>query len=504
MSDGQQRATSIYRALKGIDQIYLALTSEDELDAEIRSMPASKRSIENVLSEFRGEPLPGKINILISDVYRILCGEFPREKDKAELFLRSSSIQSVNTDNVLDSYEFTVYLTQQRNLENLFRQEKLVAYYLLDTDEEKFALFFERSNSKGIQLNFIDILAAKLYRGFNLREHIEKFSNDNSHLELNREVVVRSISYEISKGKDIGRSYILSNLNHEHFCLHWNSFIDYYKRVYEYLTTTHLLLHQAWMPYENMIIPLIAFLRQIPGADFSQITELQSKIIRTWYWLAIFSRRYSSAAQTYVLEDAQAMERAANGNMMPILNLLQKSFSIIHDEEDLLTVNKKYDALYKGILNFCNFVSGGFRNLENGNPVTYSSNLEDHHIFPKDYIRKSIRQLDAGADAYALIDCVVNRTLIPKISNIKISSKSPSTYIKELSAKNPNIRAALLSHLIPESIMTGEYDDVYQIFLEDRARLIFSQIKSMVFAERDELTRDIKSTSKEQFNNTPT
>src|SRR3977135_1552684 len=92
------------------------------------------------------------------------------------LFERSGPPHGAISDsdpNAMASTEFNTYLTQAKNLENLFRQEKLVAYYLLDTDEEKFALFFERSNSKGIQLDFIDILAAKLYAGFNLRARIE-------------------------------------------------------------------------------------------------------------------------------------------------------------------------------------------------------------------------------------------------------------------------------------------------------------------------------------------
>jgi hypothetical protein len=104
----------------------------------------------------------------------------------------------------------------------------VVAYYLLDTDEEKFALFFERSNSKGIQLNFIDILAAKLYAGFNAK--IEEFEDANPALELNREVLVRAISFHVSQGKDIGRNYILSTLSHPHFNEHWDKFASTYKR----------------------------------------------------------------------------------------------------------------------------------------------------------------------------------------------------------------------------------------------------------------------------------
>ena len=190
--DGQQRATSIYRALTGVDSVFFVALREDELAADVRSIPTGQRSIEQVLNVFHGEAVEGRVSIRLSDVYRILKGEASREREKAALFLESNKIQGLDVEKVDSSDEFLTYLTQLKNIENLFRQEKLVAYYLLDTDEEKFALFFERSNSKGIQLNFIDILAAKLYSGFNLRAKIEEFEQQNNALVLNREVVVPS------------------------------------------------------------------------------------------------------------------------------------------------------------------------------------------------------------------------------------------------------------------------------------------------------------------------
>ena len=81
-------------------------------------------------------------------------------------------------------------------------------------------------------------------------------------------------------------------------------------------------------------------------------------------------------------------------------------------------------------------------NLENGNPVTSSSSLEDHHIFPKDYLRKNSALIESSLDGQVLIDCVANRTLIPRLTNIKVSNKSPSMYSNGLMAKNPDITAA--------------------------------------------------------------
>src|SRR5262245_29734968 len=278
--DGQQRATSIYRAMMGVDSVFFIALKDDELAPDIRAKQPGQRSIEQVLSEFGGEAVEGRVSIRLDDVYRVLNGEASREKEKAALFLKSNKIEGITAENVEASSEFLTYLTQLKNLENLFRQEKLVAYYLLDTDEEKFALFFERSNSKGIQLDFIDILAAKLYVGFNLRSHIEDFEEENPSLELNREVLVRAISFHVSQGKEIGRSYILASLSHSHFTEQWEKFTSTYKSVHDYLNTSRLLIHPTWLPYENMILPLMAFAAKLPHQDFSQISSDQAKFIR--------------------------------------------------------------------------------------------------------------------------------------------------------------------------------------------------------------------------------
>ena len=413
-------------------------------------------------------------------MYRILKGEATREKEKAVLFLESNKIDGITSENVEASAEFLTYLTQLKNLENLCRQEKLVAYYLLDTDEEKFALFFERSNSKGIQLNFIDILAAKLYAGFNLRSMIEDFEEENPTLELNREVVVRAISFRVSGGKEIGRSYILASLTHGHFNQHWKDFTTAYKSVHDYLRTSRLLIHPTWTPYENMILPLMSFSAGLAHYDFSQMSADQELVIRTWYWLAIFSRRYSSAAQTYSLEDAQALENVALGDFSPIVGIIGRIQPAIRDKDDLYVVHKKYDAVYKGVLNLVNYHSGGFLNFENGNPVSIASNLEDHHVFPQDYLKKNWAHVHESLDSEIAIDCVVNRTLIPKLTNVKVSNKPPSTYLSEIKLKNANIAKALRSHMLTDDLLSGDYDENYDYFLEERASAILQAIKTNI------------------------
>ena len=485
--DGQQRATSIYRALKGFDRVYAVLIPEAELPPEVQAIPIGRRTLEQTVRELRGDAPAGQVCILLADAYRFLRGEMAREREKTTPFLASCSLGITTGEAALASPLFEAYLTQAKNIENLFRQEKLLAYYLLDTDAEKFALFFERSNSKGIQLNFIDILAAKLYVGFNLRAEVDRYAEQNPSQPLNREAVVRGISYVVSDGKDTGRAYILSKLTHVHFTEHWENVTSLYRRCYEYLYKNRLVIHQAWMPYDTMILPLMLFLRHIPHQDCSQLSADQSEVLHTWYWLSILARRYSSAAQTYVLEDAQTLERVAQGDFSGVPALMQRLQPTVRYPEDLLVVHKQYDALYRGILNFVNYTGGGLVSWDSGDLLSMDSNLEDHHIFPRDYLERTFTAADT--DVAKLIDCVVNRTLIPKLTNIKVSNKPPSEYLRDLSTKNPNLSDALRRHLIPSDLPDGGYDELYSVFLEDRAKLVITALERSVFANREKWLR---------------
>jgi hypothetical protein len=158
----------------------------------------------------------------------------------------------------------------------------------------------------------------------------------------------------------------------------------------------------------------------------------------------------------------------------------------------LLVVHKKYDAVYKGILNLVNYETGGYENLENGNPVSMASNLEDHHIYPNDYLRKNWASVHDTLDSTIAIDCVVNRTLIPKLSNIKVSNKAPSKYLTEIKKKNPNLGSTLKSHMLSDELLSGEYDNNYDIFLNERAGLILAAItKNVVEPKADILKKYI-------------
>lgn len=242
--DGQQRITSIYRAINGIDAIYFIRKKDSELDEHVLEQKSADRKLENLLYCFDNEEDDSRLSIPLSDVWEIMKGDFLEEEIK-EKYFKPTAYYSTNfgEEDFDEKIEFRAFLSLKSKISDLFKAEKLLSYYLLDMSLDKFVLFFERSNSRGVQLNFIDILTAKLYEGFNLKEKIKEFESKNSEFEIVPELIVRTIAYIVSKerrdqiGKsiEIHRTFILTELNSDHFNKHWDNVVGWYKNALDFL-----------------------------------------------------------------------------------------------------------------------------------------------------------------------------------------------------------------------------------------------------------------------------
>lgn len=465
--DGQQRATSIYRALKGIDEVWVIIKNEEELYDALQEIEFKDRTLEELVFEFTGQEDEDRLSIKLSDAYLIENGGYLEEEIKEKFFDPLYYIAGMD-DNEIKS-TFRKYIIIARKLSDLYKGEKLLSYYMLNMNTEKFALFFERSNSKGIQLNFIDILAAKLYKGFNLRYEIEKLQDNYAGFDykFNREIIVRAISYLVSGGKDVDRKYILTNLNYNHFNNYWELVCKHYKTVIDFLFKENFILSQGWMPYENMIIPMIIFLEGIEGNDFSQMNEKQYEFITYWYWTSIISQRYSSGTNEIIVQDSTILSKVAKNEKVSDKFYFDKLRIQLKDYEEILSLTRKGSAVYKGVINLIHYCSNGLMDWNNSSRLSLGSKLEDHHIFPKQYLKENYPN---DENIYPFIDSVVNRTLIPKLTNIRIGKKAPSQYLKEIREKNKKIGKSLENHLIPTELIEGLYDDFYYDFLEVRAK----------------------------------
>ena len=147
-------------------------------------------------------------------------------------------------------------------------------------------------------------------------------------------------------------------------------------------------------------------------------------------------------------------------------------------EADIYSFNKKANAVYKGILNLINYHSDGLIDWNNDSKLSLNSDLEDHHIFSRDYLEDLL-----GADGDKdFIDCVANRTLVPKKLNIKISNQKPSEYLNQIREQNQNFDRTLENHLVPVELLKGEFDTDFKFFLEYRCNKIFEIIKQHIIS----------------------
>ena len=97
----------------------------------------------------------------------------------------------------------------------------------------------------------------------------------------------------------------------------------------------------------------------------------------------------------------------------------------ISSSEDILTPTSspRRNSLSSGILNLVNFSAGGLINWENIGRLSFNSNLEDHHIFPIQFLQ------DKYKGDFVAQNSSSNRSPL-RLTKIAYSLKSGLTYTK--------------------------------------------------------------------------
>ena len=97
--------------------------------------------------------------------------------------------------------------------------------------------------------------------------------------------------------------------------------------------------------------------------------------------------------------------------------------------------------------------------------------LEDHHIFPRGFLRDHLNITGARANT------ILNRTLIKDSTNRKISRKAPSEYLRTVFS-NEHRDTILRSHLIGAEAQAAMERDDYEAFLVAREKDILDYLRT--------------------------
>lgn len=439
----------MYRALKGHDTVYVILRNDSPPD-ELVGLP-----LESALAEIAGEESGESVSVKLHDVYLAEIENLESD-DLDTKFAASGFAQSLVGNDAARKSHAKLYRKTFKNLSDLYKKQKLVAFYLLDMSLDKFCIFFERSNSKAIQLNFTDILAAKLYHGFNLRQKIDEYE-DKFSITLNREMIVRTVAYMTAIEKHahpvIDKKAILETLTPEDFVNHWDKACTLFKECLDYLLKQHFIVKRNWLPSENMLVPLMIFLSHVKG--FDRINETQRVFIEFWFWSSVFANKYSMSSNEVIIADCQALTQVALGESIEKRDFFTKLRSQVSEPDDLFSYTKRTSAIYRGVLNLIGYAHKGLLDWKSSQKIDSDKDFDDHHIFPRAYIAATVQVDMENIDAMEIADSVVNRTLIPKNLNLKIGKKSPQEYFKDLLQSHPSLSASVANHLIPEELISN-------------------------------------------------
>lgn len=221
------------------------------------------------------------------------------------------------------------------------------------------------------------------------------------------------------------------------------------------------------LPYTSQLIPLsVAFAIDrnlwFNAANKQKLTQ--------WYWCGVFGEMYGGANETrYVTDILGLMKWTTDDNELPD-TVIRSNFYATR----LYQLTTRNSAAYKGIMalilkNHCkDFISGSEMDF-----ASYVGEATDiHHIFPANYCEQ--QHYDKK-----LWNSVINKTPIYARTNRIIGGVAPSKYISSIERNHgvapSDLDAFLASHLINVSAIRGDDFDTY---LNDRAQSLLGLIEN--------------------------
>lgn len=277
-----------------------------------------------------------------------------------------------------------------------------------------------------------------------------------------REIVPENREKELVKLKD-GQARALDPKN-------WDEFLKVIERAG--------IRTSAMVTAKNAVIYGYA-LWLIGRTEFDVPIDDLREVMARWYFMAQITGRFSGSAETRAQEDLnrlEGMERTPDAFRSAIDSLVSTTLTedwwMVTLPEDLHTSNMSGPA-YTGYVAALNILDADvlLSTLKvkdwidpNRRPV---KGVEKHHLFPKDYLKGPL-----GLTSTRQINQVANQALVEWSDNIDISNEAPTAYwprqVADKAIKGDRLVQQTWWHALPEGWTEMEYPD----FLAARRKLI--------------------------------
>ena len=467
--DGQQRLTSLYQAFygKGDHRYYLSLQKlidgEDFEDAisYLRITRSAFKVREELSYQAEHLLLPlavlrGGTGAYLDWMLKVVAIRFAEERVQLQqqlLKIREYWIDS------FERYDFPVVTLSA------------------DTEPAALCTIFETLNRTGVKLSVFELLTARFWsQDLKLRELWEQAQTEHpliARFDVDPYYVLMAIALAGGQARSCKRGDVL-NVSAETVLQWWPRVVKALNRALTILVNDCWVLQSRWLPYATMLPPMAAALACVDDTK-GVLVGVQREQIKRWFWCSVFSQAYENSPNTQSTRDVNELIKWFQDSAAQPPETI-RSFQF--NPEELRDVSPRQRSRYRATI--CLILASGDRPLDFhsravlNEQLLASSGIDDHHIFPAHY-------LDLQGVEPRKRDCVLNRCLIDRETNQRISCSDPSDYMAEL-RNEPGfpMETVLASHLIPHGAESGIWTDDFELFLEQRLFLIAEAITKVV------------------------
>lgn len=350
-----------------------------------------------------------------------------------------------------------------------------------ETSLEAICTIFETINNTGVRLSVFDLLTARFFpRDINLPDRWQKAKEKHQILEefdINPYYILQTVSALTSPYK-VERSNVLG-LEEEAFNNHWDRACKGFADVLSMLQSNCGVISKKWLPYGTILVTLSTVVCKTRIDKGPAVAERDKKLCR-FFWLANFGAYYQNSPTTQIESDIpKLLKYLENGD-----------FKVNTEEIDssrIMQTTPRQRAFYKTIM--CALLSNKPKdfhsNREINSELLSKYKVEDHHIFPVEYLSKNFSDnvINRGTRIPDQFDNIVNHTLIEEITNKIISSNAPSDYLAKIEKdqNDDGLKTAIReSHLINNEAYEAMKRDDFDEFCKIRVKSIEQRIKTLL------------------------
>lgn len=466
--DGQQRLTSLYRALTGAaEERYFVRLNEFLSDAGALK-PAHDVDFDKAIfavdtsSRLKFDPSDRQ--------WQYAEGAFPlAELDSFDEWLDRYARKISDGHDAEDATKRAIRAVRDAYLVPLRSYGFPVVTLPETTPLEAVCNIFETLNRTGRPLGAFELLTARFYpKGVNLRdlwlaakEQYDVFDE----FRIEPYDILQAISLRARNSAQ--RSDVLSKLTAEEVSEHWPLVVTGMASVLDTLKNEYGVLHYRWLPYGMLLVPMAAVwpdIRSLRTLERANALERLSQ----YFWCTTFMTNYDQGANSQAGADYLRLKGwLVDADKQPPEAVSDFDFS----EATLLTAGVRRKALHAGIMALT--IRSGAKDFHAGQKLTpgrvAEKKIESHHIFPKAYLT------EIGDSRSELI---VNRALIDSETNKVIGRKAPSVYLAEMREAygSEKLSDILESHAVPTGDGSGLESDDYEAFLAERCEVLIALI----------------------------